>query len=143
MLHIYHFGQAIGRWGNFFNIEAYGTETQSLLKMGIIENGIYKEVHPTFLYESISTFLIFIILKLIKKKRKFEGQIIYLYLILYSFIRIFIEELRIDSLMLGTIRISQLISVLFFVITIILYIKNIKKGNNKYKRTCIKDKKYK
>ena len=47
-------GQAIGRWGNFFNVEAYGGITSHFLRMGIIENGIYMEVHPTFLYESIA-----------------------------------------------------------------------------------------
>lgn len=94
--------------------------------MGIIENGIYKEVHPTFLYESICTFIIFIILKLLKKNIKFEGQIVYLYLILYSFIRIFIEGLRIDSLMLGNIRISQLLSVLIFFVTLVHLYKKIR-----------------
>lgn len=116
-------GQSIGRWGNFFNVEAYGIETQSLLKMGIIENGIYKEVHPTFLYESVSTFLLSIILKIAKKNRKFEGQVVCLYLIIYSLFRIFIEELRMDSLMLGNIRVSQLLSVFIFIFSTIIYIR--------------------
>lgn len=109
-------GQAIGRWGNFFNVEAYGTETTIFFRMGIIENGIYKEVHPTFLYESFATFCIFILLVCIKDKRKYSGQITYIYLILYSFVRFFIEGLRIDSLMIGNIRILQLLSLLIFII---------------------------
>ena len=64
--------QSIGRLGNFINVEAYGYETNLPWRMGIIENGIYKEVHPTFLYESISTLMIFIILYKIRKKRKFK-----------------------------------------------------------------------
>ncbi len=120
-----YYGQSIGRWGNFFNIEAYGVETQSLLKMGIMENGIYKEVHPAFLYESLSTFIIFIILIIKKKNRKFEGEIFYLYLILYSFVRTIIEGIRTDSLMLANLRISQVLSIIIFVITILyVYYKN-------------------
>ena len=73
-------GQAIGRWGNFFNIEAYGIETTNILRMGILENGIYKEVHPTFLYESIITFVIAIILLILQNKRKFMRRN-YIYLL--------------------------------------------------------------
>lgn len=100
-------GQSIGRWGNFINVEAYGTETTLPWRMGIIEAGKYIEVHPTFLYESVSTFTIFIILSIISKKRKFKGQITYLYLIMYSFARAIIESLRIDSLKIGDIRVSR------------------------------------
>lgn len=64
-------GQAIGRWGNFFNIEAYGAETTNFFRMGILENGIYKEVHPTFLYESAITFTLAIFLLILQNKRKF------------------------------------------------------------------------
>lgn len=92
--------------------------------MGIYEAGEYVEVHPTFLYESIATFIIFIILTIISKKRKFKGQITYLYLIMYSLARTIIEELRTDSLMLGAIKISQALSVIIFIIALILYIKN-------------------
>lgn len=52
-------GQAIGRWGNFINGEAHGITTDIFWKMGIIENGQYREVHPTFLYESLATLLLF------------------------------------------------------------------------------------
>lgn len=95
--------------------------------MGIYEAGKYIEVHPTFLYESISTLTIFIILTVVSKNRKFKGQITYLYLIMYSFARAIIEGLRTDSLMLGPIRISQALSVTIFVISGILYVKNKRK----------------
>lgn len=67
-------GQAIGRWGNFFNREAYGIECSNLFRMGILENGIYKEVHPTFLYESTITFLLAIFLFQLQKKRRFKRR---------------------------------------------------------------------
>lgn len=124
-------GQAIGRWGNFINVEAYGTTTSLPWKMGIkTANGI-EYVHPTFLYESICNFIIFIILTKISKKRKFSGEITYLYLISYSFIRFFIEGLRIDSLMLGNFRISQLVSLVLFIAFLIIYCTNIKTIKNK------------
>ena len=104
-------GQAIGRWGNFFNQEAHGIETQSILRMGLIENGKYIQVHPTFLYESICTFTIFVFLYKISKKRKYGGQIAYLYFFLYGIVRAAIEGLRTDSLMIGNFRVSQLISI--------------------------------
>ena len=115
-------GQAIGRWGNFINVEAYGTATNSLLRMGIIENGTYIEVHPTFLYESIACFAIFIILLLMKNKKKFNGQIAFTYLSLYSLERFFVERLRTDSLMIGNIRVSQMLSVIIFAVSVIIYI---------------------
>ena len=118
--------QAIGRCGNFINIEAYGTETTLPWKMGIFENGIYKEVHPTFLYESIATFIIFIILYSIRTKRKFKGEITALYLVMYSFIRFFIEGLRIDSLMFFNFRISQVLSLSIFVVFLIILLKKYK-----------------
>jgi len=108
-------GQAIGRIGNYINVEAYGIETTLPLKMEIIENGITKYVHPTFLYEAIVTFALFIILSQLSKKRKFSGEITYLYIIIYSFARIFIESLRTDSLMLQNYRISQILSIVLFI----------------------------
>lgn len=100
-------GQCIGRWGNFFNVEAHGEITKSIFRMGIIENGNYIEVHPTFLYESIGTLIIFIILMILQRKRKFKGQITYIYLVMYSFIRFLIENLRTDSLMFMNLRVSR------------------------------------
>lgn len=121
-------GQAIGRWGNFINVEAYGTQTNLPWKMGIETiNGI-QYVHPTFLYESICTFIIFIILTKLSKNRKFSGQIVYVYLILYSLIRFFIEGLRIDSLMIGDFRISQIVSVVLFITFWVVYYKNIRES---------------
>lgn len=120
--------QSIGRWGNYINIEAYGYETSnSIIKMEIIENGIVKYVHPTFLYESICTFIIFIILSIVSKKRKFSGEITYKYIICYSFARFIIEGLRTDSLMFYNCRISQILSMaLFIVFSSILIYKKIK-----------------
>lgn len=118
-------GQCIGRWGNFFNCEAHGTITNSFFRMGIIEDGIYKEVHPTFLYESICTLSIFIILTIIQNRRKFKGEVVYIYLALYSFIRIFIEGLRTDSLMLFNLKVSQILSIILFIFSIIMLFKQI------------------
>ena len=116
-------GQAIGRWGNFFNGEAHGTETKNFFRMGITENGEYIQVHPTFLYESICTFIIFIILYKLKNKRKYEGQLTYIYFFLYGIARSIIEGFRTDSLMLGNFRISQILSILLSLIfgSILLY----------------------
>ena len=118
--------QSLGRWGNFINQEAYGSETTLPWKMGIyieeIQNYIY--VHPTFLYESILTFSIFIILINLSKKRSFEGQIFYLYMIAYGSGRALIEGLRTDSLMIANFRISQVLSVIFVIsFSIIYYLK--------------------
>ena len=90
--------QAIGRWGNYINQEAYGGPTD--LPWGIMVNGV--KVHPTFLYESLWNFLVFLFLIWYRKnKKKKEGEVFLLYLSLYSFIRFFIEGLRTDSLMWG------------------------------------------
>ena len=130
-------GQAIGRWGNFFNVEAYGTKTNSFLRMGIIENGQYVEVHPTFFYESIITFFLFFYLIKLQNNRNLKGEVTYTYLIVYSFARIFIEEIRSDSLILINCKISQILSIAIFVVfCVILVYKKIK-----YKKTKIDDKK--
>lgn len=124
--------QSIGRWGNFFNQEAYGTETSHIFRMGIYTIDGYKEVHPAFLYESISTLLIFIILRILQKNRKFKGEICYFYLFLYAGIRMIIEGIRIDSLRVGNFRISQILSVAIFVVFGIMLLKNYRKYT--YKR---------
>lgn len=126
-------GQAIGRWGNFVNVEAYGTNTTNLLRMGIIENSKYIEVHPTFLYESMATFIIFIILMKYIKNRKFKGEIVYIYFILYSFARFWIEALRIDSLMFYNFRISQILSLILFVVFTLFMSFNVIKMNKALK----------
>lgn len=127
--------QAIGRWGNFINIEAYGTETTNLFRMGISENGIYKEVHPAFLYESIADFIIFLILLKIGKKRQKSGERTIIYLMLYSFVRFFVEGIRIDSLMLNNIRISQILSLSIFVVTCSMLIYNLIKNRKPAKNS--------
>jgi len=100
-------GQSIGRWGNFINQEAHGGPTD--LPWGIVVNG--QKVHPTFLYESIITLCIFIFLTWFRKNKKTPaGQVLALYLILYSAGRFFIEGLRTDSLMFFGMRIAQLVS---------------------------------
>lgn len=114
--------QAIGRWGNYINIEAYGTETNWLLRMEIMENGITKYVHPTFLYESLGNLIVFFILFILAKNRRFPGQIACAYFIGYAFVRFFVEGLRTDSLMWGTIRVSQMLSLMLFVGAIIIYL---------------------
>lgn len=121
-------GQAIGRLGNFFNVEAYGRRTTSLFRMGIIENGSYIEVHPTFLYEIICNVTIFIILYYLKSKRKYKGELTYIYLTLYGISRAIIEGFRTDSLMLGGLRISQLLSIFLFVMFSITIIYNLVKS---------------
>jgi phosphatidylglycerol:prolipoprotein diacylglycerol transferase len=111
-------GQAIGRWGNFFNGEAHGSETS--LPWAVIIEG--KSYHPTFLYESIWCVLLFAALLLIDNRRKFEGQTFLSYCIGYSFERFFVEGLRTDSLMLfGTLRQAQVLSALVFAAAIVAY----------------------
>ena len=126
-------GQAIGRWGNFFNMEAYGPVTPllTLQKLGIpnfIIEGMYIDGayhHPTFLYESISCLIVFIIMMLIRNLKTIkEGQITSVYLISYGIIRFFIESLRQDSLMLLNLKIAQIISILMIIIGIYLLIKS-------------------
>ena len=124
-------GQAIGRWGNFFNSEAHGSITSNILRMGIVENGTYTEVHPTFFYESICNLIIFIMLYTLRNKRKYKGQLTYIYLCLYGLIRAIIEGLRTDSLMLGNFRISQIISIILFIVFgSILFYKGVRSKKN-------------
>lgn len=143
-------GQAIGRWGNFFNMEAFGTYTNNLFAMRmkydyvvnngidishtmnmITENGIsYIQAHPTFLYESFFSLILFIILVvLITKYYKFKGEILATYLIGYGLIRFFIEGLRTDSLMFmnTNIKVSQVVAILCVVIGVLIYVFNLTK----------------
>ncbi len=103
-------GQAIGRWGNFFNREAHGGETDSFLRMGLIEKGQQIYVHPTFLYESLWNAAGLILLHFLSKKRRFDGQTFLMYLVWYGLGRVWIEGLRTDSLYLGSFRVSQLLA---------------------------------
>jgi len=119
--------QSIGRWGNYFNQEAYGIPTD--LPWAINVDGVM--VHPTFLYESIWCMLLFLLLSFIDGRRLFEGQVFLLYGILYSFERFFVESLRIDSLMIGPFRTAQVVSLVVFVTFIIAYIIRSRKASAK------------
>ena len=105
-------GQSIGRWGNFFNREAFGAETDSFLRMGLTHKitGQITYYHPTFLYESVWNAAGFVLLHFLSKKRKFDGQIVLGYLAWYGLGRTFIEGLRLDSLYWGDFRVSQLLA---------------------------------
>lgn len=108
-------GQCVGRWGNFVNQEAYGDFTGSSWwgmqsNRTIIEMEGEGMVHPCFLYESIWCLIGFFLLHHFSKKRKFSGQIFLMYCAWYGFGRAFIELLRTDSLMIGNIRVSSLLS---------------------------------
>ena len=108
--------QAIGRWGNFINGEAHGGPTN--LPWAILVDG--QRVHPTFLYESVWDWLIFIYIIMIRKNKKYEGQLLVDYIFLYSLGRFFIEGLRTDSLMLGPIRMAQLISLVGILVALVV-----------------------
>ena len=105
-------GQSVGRWGNFFNREAFGAETESFFRMGLfnIYHQGYEYYHPTFLYESVWNLLGFVLLHFLSKKRRYDGQIALGYVAWYGLGRAFIEGLRMDSLMLGSFRVSQLLA---------------------------------
>lgn len=134
-------GQTIGRWGNFVNMECFGYNTN--LPWGMTSASIKRElyimqktmgenvdpnlpVHPCFLYESVWCFIGFIVIVVLTKRRKFDGQLFLTYILWYSFGRFFIEGLRTDSLMLGTIRVSQMLSFILFVsatVTLVIHSK--------------------
>ena len=118
-------GQAIGRWGNYFNSEAHGGPTD--LPWGIMVDGV--KVHPTFLYESIWCLLLFIFLSWLSKRRKFSGQISLLYGMLYSVERFFVEGLRTDSLMIGPFKQAQVLSACVIIACAVLYYILNKKAN--------------
>ena len=107
-------GQAIGRWGNFFNREAFGAETDAWLRMGLYSplTDTITYHHPTFLYESLWNALGFVVLHFLSKKRTFDGQIALGYALWYGLGRTFIEGLRTDSLYIpGTaLRVSQVLA---------------------------------
>lgn len=122
-------GQTIGRWGNFVNGEAFGSECSLPWAMTIKQDGniIASAVHPTFLYESIFNAIGVFILCIYKKKKVFQGEIFCGYMVWYGFGRMLIEGLRADSLYWGTIRVSQLLSAVIVLSGIFLIIKNRKK----------------
>lgn len=129
-------GQVIGRWGNFFNSEAHGgIVTRSFLENlhlpNFIINGMYingNYYHPTFLYESLLNLLCFIVLMILRRNKKIRlGVITGIYLMWYGIIRFFIESLRTDSLMLGSIKMAQVISIVLFIVGMVLIILSIRK----------------
>lgn len=133
-------GQGMGRWGNFFNQEAFGTNTT--LPWGMYSEGTYNylsgatvtagsgvvvdptmPVHPTFLYESLWCFLGFFLLFAYLKKRKFNGEISLLYVMWYGLERFFVEGLRTDSLMSGFLglRVSQIVAAVSVLVALCLW----------------------
>lgn len=132
-------GQVIGRWGNFFNREAFGTFTDSLFalrykvsEVGNIPESVFEkiinfegvqyiQVHPTFLYESLWNLGIFIILNILKKHKRFEGEVFLMYFAGYGIGRFFIEGLRTDQLILfGTgLAVSQVLSAILVIAAVI------------------------
>jgi len=125
-------GQIFGRWGNFMNREAHGTETASFLRMGLTDpDGVVRYYHPTFLYESVWNLVGFIAIHFLSKKRKFDGEILLLYLFWYGLGRAWIEGLRTDSLYLfhTGVRVSQLLAILCVIIAgaVLVYLFFVKK----------------
>ena len=105
-------GQSLGRWGNFFNREAFGAETDSFFRMGLLneKTGITTYYHPTFLYESLWNAAGLVLLHFASKRRKYDGQIALCYAAWYGLGRCMIEGLRVDSLWWGPFRVSQLLA---------------------------------
>ena len=138
-------GQALGRWGNFFNQEAFGYQTDNIFRMiseNTIIDGKVVAVHPCFLYESVWCALGFVFLDIFNRKfQKYHGQVFYLYMVWYGLERMIVEGLRTDSLYLPfqvfgwDIRVSQALSAILVVVGIVLLIVNRKKddGMRNYK----------
>ncbi len=132
-------GQGIGRWGNFVNQEAYGDFTngswwgmQSDRTVSEMGEGL---VHPCFLYESVWCIAGFFLLNHFSKKRKFSGQIVLMYAAWYGFGRAIIEVLRTDSLMIGPIKVSVLVSLIACIgaVALLIYMsRRQKEGNEEY-----------
>ena len=105
-------GQFVGRWGNFFNREAFGAPTMAFSRMGLYNTvtGQWEYYHPTFLYESLWNFTGFLILHFLYPKRAYDGQITLGYCAWYGLGRAMIEGLRMDSLYWGSFRVSQVLA---------------------------------
>ena len=125
-------GQSIGRWGNFFNREAFGAETESFLRMGLMNRytGEITYYHPTFLYESLWNAAGFVLLHILSGKRKYDGQIALMYVAWYGLGRAFIEGLRTDSLYWGPFRVSQLLAAGSCVLALIILVWQMQKTHN-------------
>ena len=114
-------GQLIGRWGNFCNGEAFGSETTLPWRMGLCNSQTgYRMlyVHPTFFYESFWNFIGFILINIFYQKRKYNGEILIWYFSWYGLGRTCIELLRADSLMIGSVRVSALLSFLLVLLLV-------------------------
>ncbi len=151
-------GQAIGRWGNFFNREAFGEYTDSLLAMRLpvsavrssditelmkehietIDRVTFIQVHPTFLYESLWCLLVLVCLLVYRRHKKFTGEVFLLYLMGYGIGRFWIEGLRTDQLLIpGTeIPVSQILAGVLTVlsVTLIIYFRKTVPQNEQNKR---------
>lgn len=105
-------GQCIGRWGNFFNREAFGAATDGVLRMGLFNTvtAQWEYYHPTFLYESVWNAVGLVLLHFLSKRRKYDGQVALGYCAWYGLGRAFIEGLRVDSLYWGSFRVSQVLA---------------------------------
>jgi phosphatidylglycerol:prolipoprotein diacylglycerol transferase len=118
-------GQSIGRWGNFFNREAFGAATDNFMKMGLFNwiTQSWEYYHPTFLYESLWNAAGFALLHFLSKKRQYDGQIALGYAAWYGLGRTFIEGLRVDSLYWGDFRVSQMLAAVscFVAVAVLLY----------------------
>ncbi len=119
--------QSIGRWGNFFNAEAHGGPTE--LPWAIYVDGQY--VHPTFLYESLWCLILFLFLLWLDRRRGFAGQLACLYGMLYSLERGLVEQLRTDSLMIGSLKQAQVLSLCVFLLCLAAYMILMKKEKEK------------
>lgn len=135
-------GQMLGRWGNFFNKEAFGGFTDNLFAMRyqlsqvrasdvtpdilqnlVTVNGVdYIQVHPTFLYESMWSLCVFVILLILQRKKKFNGQVCATYFFGYALGRVWIEGLRTDQLCIGNVPVSQALSAVLIIASVVLYV---------------------
>jgi len=132
------FGQAIGRWGNFFNGEAFGKLIDpALLKAYLIPDFIIKGMTdaagntyvPTFFLESFACFVLFILFIIIRNYRYLKvGTLTALYFMGYGVVRFLIEYQRLDALKIGDVRVAQVISVIFFIIGLTILINNGRKS---------------
>ena len=133
-------GQAVGRWGNFMNREAFGTETTLPWRMQLtLRTGELVEVHPTFLYESLWNVIgLLLIVFIVSKARRFDGENTCFYFLWYGIGRFFIEGLRTDSLYLfdwqimgQPIRVSQALSLVMIVVSLVVLLYNVNKKDRK------------
>lgn len=144
------FGQMLGRWGNFFNKEAFGEYTESLFAMRyqlsqvrlsdvsettlanlqMVDGVDYIQVHPTFLYESVWNLGILLILLYVLRHKKFRGQVMGIYFLGYGLGRVWIEGLRTDQLMMGDFAVSQVLSAVLVVVAAVFMV-----WKNKYDQT--------